>query len=272
MKNAFLLALFPISGLTSAVTQASVTQASVTQASAIQASEPHALQQRACIPFTSALTLQPSCCDELTHSLFWTTKLLGLGICCVLGEILDGFHCTAPPPAPSAGVCSGEAVCPSKSGADLGIKYGHCYVLEALSGLYLGHDYDTKYEVQGENPGVVFRVCGDTTSCNTTIDAVVGANDTWWMQDQMGSPSSTGFGWLGGGGDLSVQDSPSTALVVGGSSVCYGGKCAVCITFPPGGAHAPCPLSPGQSHLGISSNPNNCQSFFWQEVGCRSEK
>ncbi|KAH8157992.1 hypothetical protein CIB48_g10259 [Xylaria polymorpha] len=257
MKNAFLLALFPISGFASTVAQAL---------------EPRALQERACVSYTSALTLQPLCCDASSHSLFWTNKLLGLGICCLLGEILDGFSCAAPPPSPSAGVCSGESVCPKTSGSDLGIKYGHCYVLQALSGLYLGHDYDAKYEVQGENPGVVFRVCGDTTACNTTVDAVVGANDTWWMQDQMGDPASTGFGWLGGGGDLSVQDSPDTALVVGGSSICFGGKCAVCIRFPPGGAHAPCPLSPGQSHLGISSNPNNCQSFFWQEVGCRSEK
>ncbi|KAI0111297.1 hypothetical protein GGR51DRAFT_557711 [Nemania sp. FL0031] len=257
MKTAFLLAFFPISGLANEATKAL---------------EPHSLHQRACTPFKSALTLAPLCCDEAANSLFWINKLLGLGICCALGEILDGFTCAAPPPAPSAGVCSGEAVCPRKNGADLGIKYGHCYVLQALSGLYLGHDYDAKYEVQGENPGVVFRVCGDTTACNTTVDAVVGANDTWWMQDQMGDPASTGFGWLGGSGDLSVQDSPSTALVVGGSSVCYGGKCAVCISFPPGGAHAPCPLSPGQSHLGVSPNPNNCQSFFWQEVGCRSEK
>ncbi|KAI0459877.1 hypothetical protein F5B21DRAFT_201046 [Xylaria acuta] len=257
MKHAFLLALFPISGLTSAVTQAL---------------EPHALQQRACTSFTSAITLQLGCCDESSNSLFLVNKLLGLGICCPLGKILDGLTCATPPPPPDAGVCSGESVCPKTSGSDLGIKYGHCYVLQALSGLYLGHDYAAKYEVQGENPGVVFRVCGDTTACNTTIDAVVGANDTWWMQDQMGDPTSTGFGWLGGSGDLSAQDSPDTALVVGGSSICFGGKCAVCIRFPPGGAHAPCPLSPGQSHLGVSSNPNNCQSFFWQEVSCRSEK
>ncbi|KAI0408563.1 hypothetical protein F4802DRAFT_353853 [Xylaria palmicola] len=305
MKNVLLLALFPISGLAKDLTQAGdltaasvtaasvtagsvtagsvtagsvtaglVTQASVTQGSVTQASAgPKTQKAGACVPYKSPLTLEPLCCDELTHSLFWTNKLLGVGICCLLGEILDGLTCAAPPPPPAdAGVCSGASVCPRRAGADLGIRYGHCYVLRALGGLYLGHDYAAKYEVQGENPGVVFRVCADTAACATAVDALVGANDTWWMQDQMGDPAGTGFGWLGGSGDLSVQDGAAGALVVGGSSVCYGGKCAVCIRFPPGGAHAPCPLSPGQSHLGLSSNPNNCQSFFWEEVGCRSEK
>ncbi|KAI0201117.1 hypothetical protein F4808DRAFT_139967 [Astrocystis sublimbata] len=270
MKNLVLLVLFPLSALASKLT-AALEPIQVSEPT--QALEPHALQERDCVSFISALTLQPLCCDESTHSLFWTSKLLNLGICCLLGEILDGLTCAAAPPSPSAGICSGEAVCPQKSGADLGIRYGHCYVLEALGGLYLGHDYAAKYEVQGENPGVVFRVCADNTAaCNATVGALVGANDTWWMQDQMGDPASTGFGWLGGAGDLSVQDSPDAALLVAGSSICFGGRCAVCIRFPPGGAHAPCPLSPGQSHLGVSNNPNNCQSFYWQEVSCRSEK
>ncbi|KAI1177294.1 hypothetical protein F4777DRAFT_210966 [Nemania sp. FL0916] len=261
MKHALLLALFPVSGFATAVS---------TALEPVPVQE-RAVSERACTSFTSALTLQPLCCDTSTHSLFWTNKLLNLGICCLLGELLDGLTCTTAPPSPSAGVCSGQAVCPVKSGSDLGIKYGHCYVLQALSELYLGHDYAAKYEVQGENPGVVFRICGDTTSCNTTTDKVVGANETWYFQDQMGDPAATGFGWLGGSGDLSVQ-AASGALVVAGSSICFGGKCSVCIRFPPGGAHAPCPLSPGQSHLGVSGNPNNCQSFYFQEVGCRSEQ
>ncbi|KAI0010496.1 hypothetical protein F4779DRAFT_577121 [Xylariaceae sp. FL0662B] len=257
MKNLFALTLFPILGLASA---------------AINALETKALDQRACVSFTSALTGEKLCCDESTKSLFWIDKLLGLGICCALGEILDGLGCVAPPSSPSAGICSGEPVCPSKNGSDIGIQYGHCYVLQSLSGLYLGHDYAAKYEVDGENPGVIFRVCADTDSCNTSVDTYVGLNDTWWMQDQMGDPAGTGFGWLGGSGDLTVQNNATGALVVGGSSTCYGGKCSVCIRFPPGGAHAPCPLNPGQSHLGVSSNPNNCQPFYWQEVGCRSEQ
>ncbi|TGJ79886.1 hypothetical protein E0Z10_g8873 [Xylaria hypoxylon] len=257
MKIAFLLALSSIAGFTNAVTQAP---------------KPHALQQRTCTPFISAMTRLSICCEETTHYITWFNKALRQGICCPNGRILNGFICEVPPPKFNGGVCTGDFVCPDDRGMDVGIKYGHCYVLQALGGLYIGHDHAAKYEVQGENPGVVFRVCGDTAACNTTPDVFVKLNDSWWMQDQMGNSAGTGFGWLGGSGDLSVQDSPETALTVGGSPICYGGKCAICITFPPGGAHAPKPSSPGQTHLGISSNPNNCQSFFWQEVGCRSEK
>ncbi|AEO63834.1 uncharacterized protein THITE_2039242, partial [Thermothielavioides terrestris NRRL 8126] len=169
-------------------------------------------------------------------------------------------------------ICSGEPVCPQQSGKDLGIQYGHCYVLRALSGLYLGHDYATKYEVMGENPGVVFRVCAGQGDCTTNAGAPVPANGTWYLQDQFGDPNGAGFGWLGGSGDLSVQANSADALLMAGSSACYAGQCSVCIRFPPGGAHAPCPLNPGQSHLGIAANPNSCQPFYWEEVACRSEQ
>lgn len=242
---------------------------------AASASAASALAPRGCTSFTSAVTHLTECCDETVNELFWIDKPLGLGICCLLGSILEGFVCVPqkPPPTNNSTVCSGEPVCPHKAGSDLGIEYGHCYVLQALNGLYLGHDSATKYEVDGENPGVVFRVCHvDNPACDKDAGTVVGTNGTWWMQDQMGDPTGTGFGWLGGSGDLSVQDSSTTALVVGGSPLCFGGKCSVCITFPPGGAHAPCPLNPGQSHLGVASNPNSCQPFIWQEVQCRSEQ
>ncbi|TQV90623.1 hypothetical protein IF1G_10775 [Cordyceps javanica] len=231
------------------------------------------LAERACTPYTSALTGQKLCCDESLNTLFIVNKLLGLGICCALGSVLEGLSCKTPPLPPSKpAACSGGPVCAGKSGVDIGLQYGHCYVLQSVNGLYLGHDYATKYEIDGENPGVVFRVCADTDKgCATRADSLVGVNGTWWMQDQMGDPAGTGFGWLGGSGDLSVQGTPATALEVAGSQLCFGGKCAICIRFPPGGAHAPCPLSPGQSHLGVAANPNSCQPFIWQEVNCRSE-
>jgi hypothetical protein len=227
--------------------------------------------KRACTSFTDALTSKSGCCDPTTSSLYWISQLLGLGICCPLGQVLDGFTCTAPATTTNT-TTFGDAVCPKQIGSDLGIQYGHCYVLLSLNHNYLGHDSATKYVVEGENPGVVFRVCGDTDECLTSADTLVPANGTWWMQDQFGDPSGTGFGWLGGSGDLTVQDNSTTSLVLGGSPTTYGGKCAVCIGFPPGGAHAPCPLSPGQSHLGVASNPNSCQPFFFQEVPCRSEQ
>lgn len=226
--------------------------------------------KRACTTYDDALTKKSGCCDPSTSSLYWVDQLLGLGICCPLGQILDGFTCTVQ--TTNTTTPTGAAVCPQKIGSDLGIKYGHCYVLLSLNANYLGHDSATKYVVEGENPGVVFRVCGDDSDCLTSADTLVLSNGTWWMQDQFGDPSGTGFGWLGGSGDLTVQDNSTAALVLGGSTTWYGGECAVCITFPPGGAHAPCPLSPGQSHLGVASNPNNCQPFFFQEVPCRSEQ
>lgn len=230
--------------------------------------------KRACsgTTYTDALTQQSGCCDLLIAELFWIDNSLGLGICCPLGQILDGLTCVAPPASLSGGgICSGKAVCPNKAGSDLGIQYGHCYVLLSLSNDYLGHDSATKYIVHGENPGVVFRICLDKPECVASVNIYVPANGTWYMQDQFGDPTGTGFGWLGGSGDLTIQDSDSTALVVGGSPICYGGSCAICITFPPGGAAAPCPLPPGQSHLGVAKNPNTCQPFFFQEVPCRSE-
>lgn len=231
------------------------------------------LTKRACsgTTYKDALTLQSGCCVSTTSEIFWINFTLGLGICCPMGQILQGFSCVAPPAPPPGGICSGDPVCPKKAGSDIGIQYGHCYVLLSLNNNYLGHDSATKYVVQGENPGVVFRVCQDKPGCTTSVDQFVSANGTWFMQDQVGDPTGSGFGWLGGSGDLTVQDNPSTALVVGGSSTCYGGKCAICITFPPGGAAAPCPLPPGQSHLGVATNPNNCQPFIFQEVQCRSE-
>ncbi|KAK2606475.1 hypothetical protein QQS21_003168 [Conoideocrella luteorostrata] len=239
-----------------------------------------ALAERECTSFTSALTLEKLCCDTSTNSLIFVDKPLGLGICCALGSILEGLKCVpAPTPEPSP-ICSGKSVCPQKSGTDLGIKYGHCYALKSLNEQYLGHDSGsdtlagTRYVVDGETPGVVFRVCADKDTCNTSVDKLIGVSDTWWMQDQFGVPTGTGFGWLGKGGgpDLAVAQNSTGALVVGGSSLCFGGKCSICITFPPGGASAPCPLPPGQSHLGVSNNPNHCQVFYWEEVGCRSEK
>lgn len=230
------------------------------------------LEPRACTSYTSALTGAKLCCDESLNILFFINRLLGLGICCPLGSILNGLTCQTPTPPPKPAICSGQPVCAQKAGVDIGLQYSHCYVLQSVNGLYLGHDYAAKYEVDGENPGVVFRVCADTDKgCATKVDALVGVNDTWWMQDQMGDPTGSGFGWLGGSGDLSVQLNATTALVVAGSQLCFGGKCAICIRFPPGGAHAPCPLSPGQSHLGVAANPNSCQPFIWQEVVCRGE-
>jgi hypothetical protein len=231
------------------------------------------IEQRACTNYFPPLSIISKCCDETLNTLFWIDKSLKIGVCCLLGSILQGTTCVpAPSPPKNATICSGEPVCPQKQGKDLGIQYGHCYVLRAMSGLYLGHDYATKYEIMGENPGVVFRVCAAQGNCTTNVDAPVPAdNGTWYLQDQFGDPNGSGFGWLGGSGDLSVQADATSALVVAGSSTCYGGDCAVCIRFPPGGAHAPCPLSPGQSHLGIASNPNSCQPFYWEEVSCRSE-
>jgi len=232
------------------------------------------IAKRDCVNYFPPLSIVQKCCDQALNTLFWIDEPLKTGVCCALGSILSGLTCVpAPPPAKNATICSGEPVCPHQSGKDLGIEYGHCYVLKGLSGLYLGHDYGTKYEIMGENPGVVFRVCAAKGDCATNADTPVAAlNGTWYLQDQFGDPNGSGFGWLGGSGDLSVQANSADALVVAGSSNCYGGKCAVCIRFPPGGAHAPCPLNPGQSHLGIAANPNSCQPFYWEEVACRSEQ
>ncbi|EED17773.1 conserved hypothetical protein [Talaromyces stipitatus ATCC 10500] len=227
------------------------------------------LDKRACTPFKNPLTNASGCCDIVSAQLFWVDILLGIGVCCPIGQVLEGFNCVTP--SSGGSVCSGKAVCANKTGVDLGIKYGHCYVLLSLNNNYLGHDNALKYVVMGENPGVVFRVCGDTTTCTTSADQYVPVNGTWYMQDQMGDPNGSGFAWLGGAGDLNIVNSTDQALAMGGSSTCFGGNCAICITFPPGGAHAPCPLTPGQSHLGIAANPNSCQNFYWQEVSCRSE-
>ncbi|GAM36375.1 hypothetical protein TCE0_018f05417 [Talaromyces pinophilus] len=228
------------------------------------------LDKRACTPFKNPITNANGCCDTVSAELFWIDILLGIGVCCPIGQVLDGFNCVAPPS--NGTTFTGKPVCANKTGVDLGIQYGHCYVLLSLNKNYLGHDSAEKYVVMGENPGVVFRVCGDTTTCTTTVDQYVGINGTWWMQDQFGDPNGSGFAWLGGAGDLSIVNSTDLALIMGGSPTFFGGSCAICISFPPGGAHAPCPLSPGQSHLGIAANPNSCQNFYWQEVPCRSEK
>ncbi|KAK4238466.1 hypothetical protein C8A03DRAFT_15063 [Achaetomium macrosporum] len=252
-----------------------------TSLAAAGAAEVESSISKRCVNYFPPSSTVQKCCDEAANTLFWINRTLQIGVCCALGSILDGLDCVpAPPPPPpppgqngtTPSICSGEPVCPQQSGRDLGIAYGHCYVLRSLSGLYLGHDYATKYEVMGENPGVVFRVCAAQGDCTSRGGERVPANGTWYLQDQFGDPSGSGFGWLGGSGDLSVQADPASALPVAGSSNCYGGKCAVCIRFPPGGAHAPCPLSPGQSHLGVAANPNSCQPFYWEEVGCRSEQ
>lgn len=224
------------------------------------------------ISFTSAATNEVSCCVPLLNVLYWIDISTNLGICCPVGQILSGLDCITPPAQPTNTVCSGKGVCPQDYGTDLGIQYSHCYVLKSISNIWLGHDSDVKYIVDGENPAVIFRVCKDAPDCVTSASDYVKVNETWYMQDQMGYHSGTGFAWIGGSGDLSIQEDPANALAVGGSSSCWDGQCAVCITFPPGGAAAPCPLNPGQSHLGLATNPNNCQAFYFQEVPCRSEK
>ncbi|KAG8416497.1 hypothetical protein J3458_007080 [Metarhizium acridum] len=166
------------------------------------------LSPEACTPFKYSPTQERLCCDEDANTLFRTSNLLGLGTCCKLASILTGLSCfTAPPPPSNLTVCPGEPVCAVLSGIDMALGYGHCYVLKSVNGLYLGHDYAAKYEVNRENPDVVFLVYGDTDKgCNTHEVHLVGVNDTWWSQDQMGDPNGTGFGWLGGSGDLKVQD------------------------------------------------------------------
>lgn len=59
------------------------------------------LDKKACTPFINPLTNANGCCDTVSTELFWVNILLGTGVCCPIGQVLDGFNCVAPPPAAS---------------------------------------------------------------------------------------------------------------------------------------------------------------------------
>ncbi|KAI9836730.1 MAG: hypothetical protein M1837_003262 [Sclerophora amabilis] len=217
-------------------------------------------------PYVDPLGNAGCCPPNKQHSFHSGTQK---GKCCEPGTQFNGATCERPH---NPEVCSGADVCP-QSDHDLGIQYGHCYVMTDIGGNWFGVDHQGVYKVGGENSGTIFRVCKDKTDCSVDISTPVPLQGGFFMQDQMGPANGNGFGWWGDNTPhMAVQQTSDNAAHLSGDSTCYNGKCAICLNLVDGGLSSPCEMPRGTAHVGRNANPNTCKSFHFQEVKCRQEK
>lgn len=177
----------------------------------------------------------------------------GAGGCCPTGYTWNGGKCQAPTPppvpAPKVPATPGDCVtqCPTENDAacggspvcgnaqNLGIEYGHCYILSFSDGTQFGAQRDgaNSYAKGGYFQDIPFAVCKSTADCSSA--GPVPHDGTFCLVDQVGrygDPTSK-LGWVGSavdGAHMAWTDQPASAAMFKGSAACTGGKCAVKLT------------------------------------------
>ncbi|KAJ8523381.1 hypothetical protein ONZ45_g152 [Pleurotus djamor] len=179
------------------------------------------------------------------------------GDCCAAGLIWLNGKCAPPPPRPTCKDLA-DPVCASDT--DLGIKYGHCYVLKFSDGTQLGGDHAAPtYSKNGFFRDIPFKVCKTTTDCS--LGDAVPTDGSWFLQDQMGRPQDAAgtVGWIDNGFNgthIKFNTNAAQAGLFKGTPVCSDGKCFLKLRGGPtgnGGIGATCPVD---TH-GITFWPNS---------------
>ncbi|KAJ8502523.1 hypothetical protein ONZ45_g11676 [Pleurotus djamor] len=192
------------------------------------------------------------------------------GDCCAAGLVWLNGKCAQPPPRPTCKDLA-DPVCASDT--DLGIKYGHCYVLKFSDGTQLGGDHDSPtYSKNGFFRDIPFKVCKTTTDCS--LGDAVPTDGSWFLQDQMGRPQDTAgtVGWVDNGFNgthIKFNTNAAQAGLFKGTPVCSGGKCFLKLRGGPtgnGGIGATCPM---ETHgLTFWPNPKVTLDVSFTETAC----
>ncbi|KAG1766604.1 hypothetical protein EV702DRAFT_790136 [Suillus placidus] len=165
--------------------------------------------------------------------------------------------------------CTNYPVC--GHGKDLGIKYGHCYILSFADGQQLGIDRDhTDYKKNGFFVDIPFKVCNSTTDCSRGKEVEMG--QFFSLQDQHGlyRDTTSTKGWINdasGGAHMKFTTDANHAGKFKGIPTCAGGECALQLFGGNGNAVAyACPMpEPG---LTLYGNPKVGQKIRFSEVTC----
>ncbi|KAJ8468938.1 hypothetical protein ONZ45_g17059 [Pleurotus djamor] len=210
-----------------------------------------------------------ACCASGLH--FKGDKASNTGGCCAPGLTWLNGACAAKPPARPTCKALAEPVCASDH--DLGIKYGHCYILKFTDGTQLGADHDVNsYSKNGFFRDIPFKVCKSTTDCS--VGDAVPTDGSWYLQDQVGRPRDAAgtLGWIDhgfNGTHIRYDVNPAIAGVFKGVPYCSEGKCFLKLGGGPQGTYgfgATCPI---ETH-GLSFYPNRKMSIpmSFTETAC----
>ncbi|KAF4579667.1 hypothetical protein EYR40_000156 [Pleurotus pulmonarius] len=165
------------------------------------------------------------CAPSLTFVGDRTTKTGG---CCSAGMVWLNGKCVQSPPRPT---CQDLADPVCGDGDDLGIQYGHCYILKFTDGTQLGSNQEgPAYSKDGYYKDIPFKVCRNTADC--ALGEPVPTDGTFVLQDQMGRPQDTkgSVGWVdngAGGTHIKYNTNATKAGVFEGIPACSGGKCFI---------------------------------------------
>ncbi|KAJ8523327.1 hypothetical protein ONZ45_g164 [Pleurotus djamor] len=171
-------------------------------------------------------------------------------------------------------VChAGVPVCGSNN--DLGIRYGHCYILSFADGSQLGAQRDNPtYAKGGYLQDVPFKVCQTTSHCS---QGVVPRNGTFYLQDQVGrfdDPEGR-LGWVDngfGGTNMKFVVSPKKAGLFRGTPQCSRGGCSIKLQGGYTGQRGLSPTGPTANHgLTFRQNPRIGVTFRFIETSCANE-
>ncbi|KAH7906387.1 hypothetical protein BJ138DRAFT_981493, partial [Hygrophoropsis aurantiaca] len=124
-------------------------------------------------------------------------------------------------------------------GNELGIKYGHCYIISFSDGQQLGSVRENaQYQKGGFFTDIPFKVCASTSNC--APGGFVQRGQTFSLQDQHGQyndPKAT-KGWIddsSNGGHMGFTTDASHAGKFSGTPTCSNGECAIKILGQPSG-------------------------------------
>ncbi|KAF4607801.1 hypothetical protein EYR40_000136 [Pleurotus pulmonarius] len=208
------------------------------------------------------------CCAP--SMVFVGDKATKTGGCCTAGMIWLNGKCAPPPPRPTCKDLA-DPVCGDDD--DLGIQYGHCYILKFTDGTQLGADHAAPtYSKDGFFKDIPFKVCRSVNDCS--LGEAVPSDGTFVLQDQMGRPEDpTGaVGWVdngAGGTHIKFNTNGAQAGVFKGIAACSGGKCFIRLGGGPTGNGGIGPTCPVPDHgLTFWPNPKATMMISFTETAC----
>ncbi|KAJ8523374.1 hypothetical protein ONZ45_g159 [Pleurotus djamor] len=212
-------------------------------------------------------TVVGGCCA--TEKAWSQDKVSGLGGCCAPGLSFKGDKASKKGDCCAADLA--DPVCASDT--DLGIKYGHCYVIKFADGGELGSDLGAPtYSKGGYFRHIPFKVCKTTTDCS--LGDVVPTDGSWFLQDQIGRPQDTAgtVGWIDNGFNgthIKFNTNPAQAGLFKGLPLCSNGKCFLKLSGGPSGNGGIGPACPIETHgLTFWPNPKVTLDVSFTETAC----